>query len=893
MGTVTHLGGLAVALGVGAAVVTGWAAPASATPADSSSSAAGEPETGSDPSRSPATPSQQVRTDTLSDTTALGTDTPARQDPDDAEDTDDAIGPDGTETDTSGTDPETRSEVATPAPDATEAAPDIRTGASGGAAASRHTASAENSSTGPERDTDLIAGTDAAEPDADTVPVTDVPEIAPPARTSAAPVAAVTAAAEEPLPEPLGVATRVARSDQATAEVAPVSVALLNPLAAPLNTDTPGEPPTLWTLLAFVRRELQRTFFNSHPHADPMITSQTDDLVTGTIGAVDPDGDRLVYTIVGRGPALGRVSIDQETGAFTYTPVVDFSTLGGSDRFTVEISDETRPHLHGLAALWEVPINLLRRIPVIGSLLSDFLPSTAPRVTVTITFPGTGDATDLAFPDGFRWGVATSGFQSEMGGGAPLDKNSDWWQWLHDPFNKFLIGWKRDALPENGPGSYLRYETDAQLAANGVGADTFRMGIEWSRIFPGSTASVDISGGITPEVLGSLDALADQTEVAHYRDVLQTLHSYGLDPMVTINHFTLPKWVHDPASARNAEVLGRTPREQGGWVSDSTITEFEKYSAYLAWKLGDQVTNWVVLNEPMNSMIPAYFAIPFGTGFPPGVLRPDLLAAGLRNQAAAYSASYDVIHQLDGDANVGFALSMFDWRGANPTSPRDRQAAAQFGEFFNTWFPDAVIKGEVDADFDGVIGTDELHPELAGKADFFGVNYYGQGSVIGFGRSPFPAIPVLTGYPQFANLLNVVLGGCPAEECSEAPLVVKPSGLRTMLDLAASYRKPLWITENGLADADDSLRASYLVRHLAVINDAIHDGADIRGYIAWSLLDNLEWILGYEHKFGLYAVDPVTLERTPRPSVAVINAITTGNSIPADLFQQYVKATGP
>ena len=151
---------------------------------------------------------------------------------------------------------------------------------------------------------------------------------------------------------------------------------------------------------------------------------------------------------------------------------------------------------------------------------------------------------------------------------------------------------------------------------------------------------------------------------------------------------------------------------------------------------------------------------------------------------------------------------------------------------------------------------------------------------------------LIIGQDQFANLINVLVGGCPAEECSDAPTVIKPSGMRDMIDIAASYGIPLWITENGLADAADTQRPSYLVRHLAVVNKAITDGVDIRGYISWSLLDNLEWILGYGEKFGLYSWDPVTLERTARSTVAVLNQITTTNSIPAELFQQYVKATG-
>ncbi|MFN0143256.1 MAG: family 1 glycosylhydrolase, partial [Mycobacterium sp.] len=486
---------------------------------------------------------------------------------------------------------------------------------------------------------------------------------------------------------------------------------------------TPSAPvaaSTAWSSLAAAGRELGRTFLNQYPTTAPSITTQSaDGVVTGSLGAADPEGDRLVYTVVGK-PSLGRVSIDQSTGDFTYTPVVDVASYGGTDAFTVSISDETNVHIHGLQGLLDAPIRLLRAIPFVGSLLSDYLPSTNTTATVKLTFDGSGTVAALAFPEGFHWGVSTAGFQSEMGGGAPLDVNSDWWQWTHDPFNKLLLGWK-GAVPEDGPGAYTQYVTDARLAREGVGADTFRMSIEWSRILPNSTESVDISNGFTPEVLAQLDALANGDEVAHYSDQLAAMHAAGLDPMVTINHFTLPLWVHNPAQARVKELLGLTPQIGGGWVSSSTVTEFEKYAAYLAWKYGDQVTNWVVLNEPVNSMLTSYYAIPFATNFPPAMVRTDLVAVGLRNEAAAYSASYDVIHQLDPDAQVGFALNMYSWRGGDPANPSDQQAAAEFSDFYNRWFPDAVLRGEVDANFDGVITPDEIHPELAGKADYFGV----------------------------------------------------------------------------------------------------------------------------------------------------------------------------
>jgi hypothetical protein len=124
-----------------------------------------------------------------------------------------------------------------------------------------------------------------------------------------------------------------------------------------------------------------------------------------------------------------------------------------------------------LQGLLDAPIRLLRAVPFVGSLLSDYLPITTPAATVKLTFDGSGTVAALTFPEGFRWGVSTAGFQSEMGGGAPLDVNSDWWQWTHDPLNKLLLGWK-GAVPEDGPGAYTQYVTDANLARTDA-ANTF------------------------------------------------------------------------------------------------------------------------------------------------------------------------------------------------------------------------------------------------------------------------------------------------------------------------------------------------------------------------------------------------------------------------------------
>src|SRR5438552_11231353 len=138
------------------------------------------------------------------------------------------------------------------------------------------------------------------------------------------------------------------------------------------------------------------------------------------------------------------------------------------------------------------------------------------------------------FPDGFLWGTAISAFQSEMGVGAPNDENTDWWVWVRDADNIAHHRVSGD-LPETGPGFYDLYARDALHARRQLRNNALRLSIEWSRIFPSSTAGVDISGGITPAVLAALDTLADQNEVAHYRAVLRPVRARPLVPMLTLH----------------------------------------------------------------------------------------------------------------------------------------------------------------------------------------------------------------------------------------------------------------------------------------------------------------------------------------------------------------------
>ncbi len=653
--------------------------------------------------------------------------------------------------------------------------------------------------------------------------------------------------------------------------------AVLSPFAAGL----PALPtdPSPWALLAWVRREL----FNESPTITPVINQQLNGLITGNIGAVDPDGDPLTYTVIGRPHNGGTLEVDDE-GNFTYRPMNAMAAVGGVDQFTVVASDEGAGlHVHG-------PLGLLKFVPILGNFIN---PGAGDAVAQTITVnvdPVAG--VDLSFPSTFHWGVAHAGFQAEGGPGSPVDPNSDWYKWVHDPINQ-LLGLTH-GVPENGPGTYVSYDGDAALAETALGMNTFRMSIEWSRIFPNSTASVDITdeGGVVSQAdLDALNALADQDEVAHYRAVFDSLRDHHLEPLVTVNHFTLPAWVHDPTTTRLLAQLG-LPAPAAGWLSPNTPVEFEKYAAYLAYKYGDQVDNWTVLNEPVPPVLTEFLAIPtLVPNWPPGLIRPDLASTFLVNEAKGYVAAYDAIHLWDTKiattgqpaAFVGFANNMIPARPANPVNPLDVQAADAWNDFYNHWFPNAVIDGWVDANLDGVKTADEIHLDFKDKADFLGVQYYGSQAMQGFGVAPIPGFPWLQGLP----------GRCtPSPTCSDFNQPTDPGGFREVLEVAASYGKPLWVTENGIADADDSKRPSYIVNHIAVVQDMIrHDNVDIRGYTYWSFVDNLEWSEGYHLRFGLYGSDPTTpeLERTPKPaSIGAISAITTANGLPAWLLETYI-----
>ena len=507
------------------------------------------------------------------------------------------------------------------------------------------------------------------------------------------------------------------------------------------------------------------------------------------------------------------------------------------------------------------------------------------RLTLTLavallTLPALAQARD--FPRDFLWGTAISGFQTEAGGRPDnRDTRSDWWAWSHNRTN-IDRGWISGDRVESGPGHWRRYREDAGLARRRLGANAFRFGVEWSRIFPRST-----SGAST---LRQLDRLANQRAVRHYRAELMAIRRQGMTPMVTLSHFSLPLWIHDPIAARDAfaRVGPDDPPPRGfgprGWLDRGTVREFRKYAAYLAWKYGDLVNLWVPLNEPVVVATSGYVNVPGALAgyFPPGAYSFRGAVATVRNQALAQGAAYDAIHRHDRLAKVGPVHNMIAFTPSDSGSALDRRGARHADYIFNRIFLDAVVRGLDDRDVDGRIEAGERNRRLKGSADFVGLNYYFRGRVTGLPAPASSTIPLFDFIPTFSYRTPQNPGAAPCPTtCTDFGWEIYPRGFRRVLGITGSYRLPVYVTENGLADADDDRRRRYLLDHLRALQDARRDGAArVRGYFAWSLMDNFEWAAGYYPRFGFFSYNQDTLRRTERPSARTFRRIARSGNLP-------------
>jgi len=324
----------------------------------------------------------------------------------------------------------------------------------------------------------------------------------------------------------------------------------------------------------------------------------------------------------------------------------------------------------------------------------------------------------------------------------------------------------------------------------------------------------------------------DFNEVLHYRRVLRSLKGRGMKTMVTIWHFALPKWF----------------AAKGGWESPDSVKRFSRYAEFLARELGDLVDLWITINEPT-----VYLGQCYQIGvWPPGKRSTWAMLRVYRKLTKAHRAAYRALHRvLDGrhrPVAVGIAQNVITFE------PYRKEVLA---DSLFVWFADRLFNRQF------FIWT-------AGCHDFIGINYYFHYRV--------KYLP--TKVAQFFYEVHTE-----NRSVSDLGWEINPRGIFEAIMAINRYKRPIYITEHGVASGDDSKRPRLIVAALLEVYHAIRAGADVRGYFHWSLLDNFEWEKGYTGRFGLIAVDYQTQRRTPRRSAYVYDEICRENGIPHNLLR--------
>ena len=402
--------------------------------------------------------------------------------------------------------------------------------------------------------------------------------------------------------------------------------------------------------------------------------------------------------------------------------------------------------------------------------------------------------------------------------------NNDWWQFETKP--GAIWHGDRSGLACNW---WAGAEPDFDLMA-AMGHNTHRLSIEWSRIEPE-------------------EGRYDDAAIARYRDMLTGLRRRGIEPMVTLFHFATPLWL----------------ARQGGWSNPAVVAHFRRFARHAVDQLGDLVRLWCTINEPN-----VYAAVAYLHGaHAPGRRSIPLYFRVLRHELLAHAAAYRVIRAFDADARVGLVKNVQYFQPLEPDHAPSAVATRLLDYMFNEITLRAVQDGRLSFP---LACPPTTHGPLVDSLDFFGLNYYTRQ------RISLAGGPLMRPTPG-AEISDFGRNGTYGE--------IYPDGFYHSLKRVARLGKPIYVTENGLPDADDDQRPRFLLTHLAAMQRAIAEGVDVRGYYHWSFTDNFEWAEGWGLRFGLVHLDPVTQERTPRPSAALYSQIITENAITPEMVATY------
>jgi beta-glucosidase len=438
------------------------------------------------------------------------------------------------------------------------------------------------------------------------------------------------------------------------------------------------------------------------------------------------------------------------------------------------------------------------------------------------------------FPEGFLWGAAVSAYQVE---GSPLADGAGtniWHRFSHNP-GSVHGGDTGDVACD----FYRRYREDIRLMRD-LGLTAFRFSISWSRVLP------EGRGRVNP---GGLD---------FYERLVDALLENGIRPLVTLFHWDLPAALDD----------------RGGWLNPDIAEWFADYAGVLFRALDGRVEMWTTLNEPWVVADGGYLRGKLAPGHQNLFEAPITSHNLLRAHAATVRA-----YRAEGKHSIGLVVNLEPKYPATK-KPEDLAATARADAYMNRQYLDPVFLGRYPEEMPEIFG--EAWPDfpageveaIRGKLDFLGVNYYTRSVA----RDDPKALPVRARSVRRKRQTH-----------TETHWEVYPPGLTdTLLQVRDRYGDlPIYVTENGAAFYDpptadgglleDPLRVAYFHSHLLAVLDALERGVDVRGYFAWSLLDNFEWNHGYSKRFGIVHVDYETQRRTPKRSARFYSEVIRSN----------------
>jgi len=402
--------------------------------------------------------------------------------------------------------------------------------------------------------------------------------------------------------------------------------------------------------------------------------------------------------------------------------------------------------------------------------------------------------------------------------------NNQWWKWERDGHTNGTSGLACDWWGG-------RWREDFDRAAEG-GQNAHRMSVEWSRIQP------------TPDSW-------DEDALERYRLMLRGLRERGMTPMVTLHHFSDPLWFY----------------EMGGWEHDDAVALFEKFVRKTVDALKEYCTLWCTINEPNVYALSGYVAGAFPA-------RNKGLGVAIRVQAKmlrGHAAAYRAIHEIQKEARVGYALHYRPMAAHNKWSPLDRLMRNIQYRGINMAFPSAISTGVMKSP----MGNARI-PEAKGTQDYVGINYY-SADTIKFDITNYKELFGRRSYPKDSDF-------------SDTNFIANiPEGIFESIKWTTrTYpNTPIFITENGVEDADDHMRPRYIAQHIHQMWRAVNFNWPVKGYFHWSLVDNFEWERGWTQRFGLWGLDIETQKRSKRPSADLYADICKENGLSSEMVSKY------